>query len=137
MEAHLTKYRSLIPSLALIFHIIGSTDSELGPVTNEALLRACLWEPYLRSHADRIYSMGVNTEIQSAKLLLKKIKNRSLNNPFRSRDIYRPQWSGLTDTNMVKKALKLLEDHSYIYSIEVEGKSKIATDYYVNPAAFK
>jgi hypothetical protein len=53
IEAHLAKYRSLIPSLALLIHL---ADGGENPVGVDALERACAWGDYLESHA------GLNIE---------------------------------------------------------------------------
>ncbi len=52
MEAVLAKYRSLIPSLALLIHL---ADRGRGPVSLPALDRAVGWAQYLFAHARRIY----------------------------------------------------------------------------------
>jgi Protein of unknown function (DUF3987) len=44
IEAHLAKYRSLIPSLALLIHL---ADGGQNPVGVEAIERACAWGEYL------------------------------------------------------------------------------------------
>ncbi|MGM0653578.1 MAG: DUF3987 domain-containing protein, partial [Bacillota bacterium] len=58
MIEHLTKYRSLMPSLALIDHIATIADKgNEGPITINSARRAAGWCDYLESHARRIYSM--------------------------------------------------------------------------------
>lgn len=136
MEAHLAKYRSLIPSLALIFHIVDSNGNELGPVSKKSLLRACSWQSYLRSHTERIYGLGTSAEIETAKLILKKIKNKSINCPFNGRDIYRKQWSGLTNSGLVNKGLLVLEEYNYIHGLDTGSSTRPGKNYYVNPGVF-
>jgi putative DNA primase/helicase len=53
-ESHLAKYRSLVPSLALLIHLV---DGFIGPVSAEATRKALAWACYLESHARRIYSI--------------------------------------------------------------------------------
>ena len=50
LEAHLAKYRSLVPSLALLIHL---ADGGANPVTAESLVKGCAWAEYLESHARR------------------------------------------------------------------------------------
>jgi Protein of unknown function (DUF3987) len=50
-ESHLSKYRSLAPSIALICHLL---DGHRGPVDGTAWLRPEAWVVYLESHARRI-----------------------------------------------------------------------------------
>jgi hypothetical protein len=57
LEAHLAKYRSLMPSLALIFHLVEAVDTgKSGAVSKDSALKAIAWCDYLESHARRLYS---------------------------------------------------------------------------------
>ncbi len=57
LESHLAKYRSLFPSLALIFELIDGEDFPEA-VGDRAALRALTWVEYLESHARRVYGIG-------------------------------------------------------------------------------
>jgi len=63
---HLSKYRSLMPSLALIFHIIQLADGkkERG-ITLQSAEQAAACCTYLESHARRIYSMVLDTTFEA------------------------------------------------------------------------
>ena len=51
------KYRSLMPSLALIGHLIdGVAGGTTGPVSRAAAARAVAWCEYLQGHARRLYA---------------------------------------------------------------------------------
>jgi len=64
---HLSKYKSLMPSLALIFHIIDIADGQKDrDVTLSSVQKAAAWCDYLESHARRIYGMVLDTAIKSA-----------------------------------------------------------------------
>lgn len=65
--SHLSKYRKLVPSLALINHLC---DTGQGAVSESALLRAIAFSEYLESHARRIYSYATRPDIDAAKTLL-------------------------------------------------------------------
>jgi putative DNA primase/helicase len=52
--SHLAKYRSLVPTLALLIHL---ADRVSGPVTAAATRKALVWAQYLESHARRIYGI--------------------------------------------------------------------------------
>ncbi|MBA3814301.1 MAG: DUF3987 domain-containing protein [Alphaproteobacteria bacterium] len=55
---HLSKYRSLMPSLALVFHIINVADGLVtGDIPIDCVQKAALCCGYLESHARRIYGM--------------------------------------------------------------------------------
>lgn len=59
---HLSKYRSLMPSLALIFHIVHLADGQKDrDVTLESAKKAAACCDYLESHARRIYGMVLDT----------------------------------------------------------------------------
>jgi len=57
IEAHLSKYRSLMPSLALLFHLcaVVKGDEGSGPVTHHAAAMAAAWCDFLEAHARRLY----------------------------------------------------------------------------------
>jgi putative DNA primase/helicase len=111
LEAHLAKFRSLVPSLALLCHLCDNVD---GPVGETALLRAIAWAEYLESHARRIYAPAINPDMDAARLLLARIKKAELPSHFSPRDVYRNQWSGLTEPKQVEAAIRVLSDFDWI-----------------------
>jgi len=129
LESHFSKYRKLIPSLSLIFHLV---DGGTGPVTETATLRALAWGQYLESHAYRAYGSITSMEISTAKAILKKIKEGKLPSGFSSRDVWRPGWSKLTDSEQVSRGLKVLEDYGWIESEEILTKGRTKTVYHSN-----
>lgn len=72
---HLSKYRSLVPSLALIFHLIDVADgNNREQISCDNTIKAVAWSMYLETHARRIYGMAIdNTQLAAARLA-KKIK---------------------------------------------------------------
>jgi hypothetical protein len=55
--SHVAKYRSLMPSLVLIGHLIDGVDGRTtGPVSRATATRAIAWCEYLHGHARRIYA---------------------------------------------------------------------------------
>jgi len=127
LESHFSKYRKLIPSLALIFHLV---DGGTGPVTETATLRALAWSQYLESHAYRAYGSITSPEISTAKAILKKIQKGNLLTPFVSRDVWRPGWSKLTDRGQVAKGLQVLEDYGWIEPEEIPTGGRPRTIYH-------
>ena len=132
LESHFAKYRKHVPALALVCHL---ADGGTGPVSLEATLRAIAWAEYLEPHARRAYGSGPAVAVQAARLILKRIKARALPDTFTKRDVYRPQWSGLTDRDTVGEALLLLEDHNYVSSERHATGGAPVTVYRVNPRA--
>lgn len=115
MSEHLGKYRSLMPSLAMIFHLIELADGKSsGNVTLHSAERAAKWCDYLESHARRVYGLVGDIIIQAASRLARKIEDGTLQDGFTARDIYRKQWSLLDDKEIVQPSLDELVEAGWI-----------------------
>lgn len=137
MTAHLSKYRGLVPRLALICHL---ANNGFGPVSLEAARQALGWAEYLESHAVRAYaSLGLdNTE--AARAIWRRVRKGDLAEPFTARDVQRKGWSGLTDKERLAEGLRTLCDVDWLRSRPSEsggqgGRSTIT--YHVNPKALR
>jgi putative DNA primase/helicase len=123
LESHLAKYRKLVPALALISHLAdGGTDA----VGLDATLRALAWADNLESHARRAYGAAVQADTIPAKLILKHIRAGDLPDEFTARDVYRPRWAGLADSDDVQAGLDLLADCDWPFAenITTEGRPR-------------
>ncbi len=133
MASHLSKFRKVIPALALIMHFV---DGGRGAVGKIPLLRALALSDYLEAHANRTYGSVAMPKVSAAHQILAKIREGKLSNPFRARDVKQAGWTGL-DKNTVPEALNLLVEHFWLEAVEPErpqgGHPTI--DYYVNPLA--
>jgi len=119
IESHLSKYRSLIPSLALLLHL---ANRESGQVGLECLRAALAWSVYLESHARRIYAPMLDPEMESARALLRKLKEGKLAPEFTIKQVYASHWSNLTNSAQAKAAINLLADYGWlIYNIVETG----------------
>ncbi len=101
-ESHLGKYRSLVPSLALVFHLVdvaaqGGNLQRLPPVSIDALELALNWAEYLELHARKVYALELGTSYAPAHELAGKIKGGAVKDGDRLRDLRRKEWSGLKD----------------------------------------
>lgn len=134
LESHFAKYRKLVPALALTSHL---ADGYVGSVTLEATLRAIAWADFLAPHARRAYGSGPARASQAARAILSRIRKRDIPDGFVARDVYRPQWSGLTDRDTVREALALLEDHGYLASRKQQTGGAPQTVYTVNPRVYQ
>jgi len=135
---HLAKYRSLMPSLALVDHIVGVADGRQGgPVPLESAERAAAWCDYLESHARRIYGLIGNAGQRAAMELSKKLKNKKLQDGFSVRDVYRNGWHLLSNKEVVKEAIEELEEVNWLrgYQVPVEGRQP-KTCYLINPKIY-
>ncbi len=144
IESHLSKYKSLIPSLSLIFQIC-DTPNIKEFITNlkvkvRSLSRALAFAEYLESHAMRIYGMETQFHIEVSRLILGKIRDGKLISPFTNKDVWRPQWSGLTDSRRTSKCLGYLVNEGYLREISVQSSIRggaVKTQYYIHPSIQK
>jgi hypothetical protein len=131
LEAHLAKYRSLVPSLALVIHL---TEASEGPIEKMALERAIGWAEYLESHARRIYAPAISPDMDAARLLAKRIGSGTVGTMFALRDIYNRGWTGLATRDEVAAAVSVLIDHDWLREFEEATPGRTRTLYRVNPA---
>ena len=137
MVEHFGKYRSLMPSLALIFHCIDIADTKVtGGVTAKSAQLAVDWCKYLESHARRIYAMTASPEHETAVKLSEKIKKKCLPSPFTAKNIYSKHWHGLTDKLEIEEACNILIEENWL---KMQKKPKPPTgrpplpEYSINP----
>ena len=134
IETTLAKYRSLVPSLALLIHCVDAPEG--GPVGLTALIKACAWTEYLESHAHRIYSAKLVPAILSGRALAAKIKAGKLADRFTLREVYRPGWARLTTGEQAQAAINLLIELDWLRAINEPGAAvggRPKTVYQINP----
>jgi len=132
LESHLAKYRKLVPGIALISHL---ADGGIGEVSETAVERALKWASYLETHAARTYASTAIASADAARAIITKIKSGHLKEKFGPREVWRPQWSLLTDRDTVHAALQLLVDYDWLGSATVPTNGRPATVYTFNPKA--
>jgi putative DNA primase/helicase len=123
MVAHLSKYRSLMPSLALLFELadLAAADGLEGEeviVSLDHTRQAAVFCEYLESHARRVYACIVSPETRAARDLARHIRAHDLQTEFKTRDAYLKGWSGLDSPERVRGALSLLEDAGWVRRVE-------------------
>ena len=129
-ESAIAKHRSLVPSLALLFHLADSPDG--GSVTDHALLMAIAWCEYLEEHARRLYAPALDPALHAARELDRHIRNGELPNPFSERDVYRHNWH-LLNKKATREALEYLQDLGRVAGLTTEGPGRPTTRWYVHP----
>lgn len=133
MESHLSKYRKLVPALALV---CAMADHET-EVSRRSLIRALAWAKYLKSHAARAYGAGTGPQTGAARALLDKISQNKLADGFAVRDVYLKGWAHLNTPEAVKSAAAMLCDLGHLRRCDVKpgtaGGRPTAT-YRINPA---
>ncbi len=114
--SHLAKYRSLMPSLALVFHLVDGVATEMPPsVSIKAAARAAAWCEYLEGHARRVYASGENPALEGARALLSRIRKGDVKDGDTVRSVYRGrQWSRLSTAEEVGAAAGVLEDYGWL-----------------------
>lgn len=141
MVEHFGKFRSLMPSLALIFHCIDIVDGngEIA-ISEKSAKLAVKWCNYLESHARRIYAIADNQEYEATVSLSKKIKDGKLCTPFTSKTVYDKGWHNLKDKDIVESACNMLIDENWLIKINkprpLTGRPPLP-EYHINPDCMK
>ena len=131
MEAHLSKYRSLIPAMALIDHLV---EVGSGPVAVSSFVRAAALGEYLESHARRIYAPLINPAPAVAKALVDRILSGHVSNGFSLRDnVYQKGWSRLATAADAQMAADVLESAAWICGFRRTTPGRTADVYFINP----
>ncbi len=137
LESHLAKYRSLMPSLALVFHLVSVVDGKAeaaGGVGAEAALRATAWCEYLETHARRLYASAEDAALESARALLRRIRKGDVPDGCAVREVYRGhEWSKLSTPEEVNAAAAVLEDHGWLRVEKVGTKGRPTLKLRLNP----
>lgn len=128
---HLTKYKSLLPSLALIYHLVDVADGRsTGSVSKGALESAFGYIDYLESHARRAYDLGLNVGAKAAAKLAAQIRSGKLpTTGFTIRDVKRKGWSLLDDNERIKQACEELIEAGWLRTVIPDR----AIIYLINP----
>ena len=80
-----------------------------------------------------MYAAELNTDLSAARALSEKIRSGDIEDGQRVRDIYRPQWSGLTTVDRVWAGLRVLENHNHLKIEEGETEGRSADILGINP----
>ncbi len=144
IESHLSKYKSLIPSLALIFEVCDTpnikdsiNDIKVGEVS---LMRSFAFVEYLEKHVMRIYDISTKPHIEMSRLILDKIRDEKLTSPFTNRDVSRPQWRGLTNSKHTSNSLGYLVSEGYLKEASTTPSIRggvVKNKYYIHPSIQK
>ncbi|MEP6961390.1 MAG: YfjI family protein [Acidobacteriota bacterium] len=143
LVSHLSKYRSLMPSLALLFGLAdraSGLEGDWGDFSNQISLehaqQAAAFCDYLESHAVRVYSCVTTPQMRAARDLASKIKERKVDGVFTCRKIYLKGWSGLDTVEAVKLASQVLCDAGWVRELETVQEltgGRPTTRYEINP----
>jgi Protein of unknown function (DUF3987) len=127
LESHLAEYRSLMPSLALIFQLIEFVDGsgDGGAVGIKPTLQAAAWCEHLETHARRLYSSAENPAMEGARALLERIRKGEVSDDDPTRSVYRKHWAKLSTPEEVSSACSVLEEFGWIRveAVKTSGRS--------------
>jgi putative DNA primase/helicase len=132
VESHLAKYRKLVPSMALILHL---AERKKGAIRKQTILQALGFADYLETHAMRLYASAINQEVPAAKAIIGKLRGGHLPMTFSRKDVWRNNWTGLSDPKTVGAALQLLADYDWLDVTTIKTRGPDATVYIANPRA--
>lgn len=133
IEAHLAKYRKLVPAMALLIHLADNKSG--GAVGETALLKSLAWAEYLEAHARRAYASVTQAEAESARALLTRIRRSEVPDPFTPRDVYLKHWAYLSTPEATHEAVRLLCDLDYLREDRIDTGGRPKVEYRINPKA--
>ncbi|MEI7955738.1 MAG: DUF3987 domain-containing protein [Verrucomicrobiota bacterium] len=134
LESHISKYRKLVPALALLNHLIVGKAGDIGVL---ALTRAIDWQKFLFAHAKRAYAAVTSATMDSAKALSKHIQRGALKDGFTVREVYRHNWSLLSNVKEATEAVEVLADLGWLRAVQdkrvnfTDGRATVR--YFINP----
>ena len=131
-QSHFAKYRSLIPALALLFHLI---DGHEGPVCEECLNRSVKFGEYLKDHANRVYASASGHDFSAVRLLAERLLKGEFAEGFTCRALMLKGWSGLSTREQAQAAIDALVEFGWISETEVRNGGRPTVKYQLNPAA--
>ena len=133
LESHLAKSRSLLPKLALIFHLTaGGREAEIPLVEVQRAAQFC---SYLESHARRMYGSLASRPIRLAATLGQQLRRGRLGSRFRIGDVYFQGWAGLDTAERARVAIRVLVDAGWVRPGLAAGGAP-GEEYLVNPAIY-
>ncbi len=110
---HITKYRKLVPALALLIEL--AEDAASTCVSEESTIKAVQWANYLVTHAKRIYGIKDKTSIVAQKILDKKDQLKA---DFSPSEVTQNKWKGLTSTEDIREGIQLLAQHNILIKMD-------------------
>jgi hypothetical protein len=131
-QSHFAKYRSLIPAVALLFHLLdGHTES----VCEDCLGRALSFASYLKKHADRIYASASGHDHAAVRVLADRLLNGQLKDGFTCRTLTLKGWAGLRTKEQAQAAIDALVEYGWLIETEIRSGGRPSVKYALSPDA--
>jgi putative DNA primase/helicase len=131
-QSHFAKYRSLVPALALLFHLL---DGHTEPVCEECLSRAISFALYLKKHADRIYASVSGHDHAAVRILAERLLDGQLPEGFTCRTLTLKGWAGLATKEQAQAAIDALVEYNWLIETEIRSGGRPTVKYALNPNA--
>jgi len=131
-QSHFAKYRSLIPALALLFHLLDGHDDQ---VCGECLTHSIEFAKYLKKHANRIYASASGHDFGAVRLLAERLLKGELADGFTCRTLMLKGWSGLSGKEQAQAAIDALVEFGWLTQTEVRSGGRPSTRYQLNQLA--
>lgn len=128
-SSHFAKYRSLIPALALLFHLL---DGNQDLIKLEYLEAAIGFSEYLQSHAKRIYASINGQDHAPIRALAEKLISGGVSDGFTQRSLLHKGWANLSKEASVKMALDALVEYGWLMEHESTNPGRKTTIYTIN-----
>jgi hypothetical protein len=138
IKEHLSKFRSLMPAMAVLIHV--AEDPDANEIPGHRARRAELWAEYLESHARRVYACVTGGPRHPTQVLADRIKAGALGTTFTVRQVYNHNWAGLTTPEAVRAALQELEGAGWVRRVPSTPGSqggRPSEIYEVNPRVYR
>ena len=104
-------------------------------MTLAATLRALTLAEYFESHARRLHGSARRQTIRAASALLAKLKAGALPGEFTARDVYRKDWSRLSERGAASAALDMLAAHGWLAEATIDTGGRPTTIYSLSEGA--
>ena len=129
-QSHFAKYRSLVPALALLFHLL---EGHTGPVCEDCLYRAISFAKYLKKHADRIYDSVSGQDHAAIRALAERLLKSQLVDGFTCRTLMLKGWAGLSTKEQAHNAIEALVEYNWLVETEIRSGGRPTVKYSLNP----
>lgn len=121
-ESHIAKYRSLVPSLAMVLH---AADGDIGlpTISDLAVERAIGWVDFLEGHARKVYAPALYPGVFAAEGLARRLREGMWCDGESLTDLRRRSWRGLSTADEIGNGVRCLEDAGWARIVRVSPSS--------------